>query len=143
MVVQEAEDHVALQRRAIAAVETVRKADYLTGAKDGSGKPSKAWLAISESPEQQRRTKQMSKSKRAVLEGSDRMGKSVLVRADYKAGLLWMGSRQIAGLGRPPPSIQAATSAYGWLDTQTVAAATGETKQKVETRWQQLVSTIN
>ena len=40
------------------------------------GNPAKVWLAISESPEQRRRTKQMSKTKRTVLEIAEKTGKS-------------------------------------------------------------------
>ena len=110
------EDRAKLQRRAISSVELVRKAAIPAGGTTRDGKPSRVWLAVSESPEQRRRTRQMSKSKRAVLEGADKNARSLTIRADYKNGSLWLEDRKIAGLGRPPPGREAATSAYGWID---------------------------
>ena len=107
------EDRAKLQRRAISSVELVRKAALPTGGTNKGGKPSRLGLAISESPEQRRRTRQMSKSKRAVLEGADKKCRTLAVRADYKSGSLWLDDRKIAGLGRPPAGLEAATSLYG------------------------------
>ena len=81
------EERAKLQRRAIASVELVRKAARDSGAKDSKGGKAKIWLAVSESPEQRRRTKQLSKTKRAVLEISEKMGKAVTVRAEYRNGM--------------------------------------------------------
>ena len=137
------EDRAKLQRRAISSVEVVRKAALPAGGTNKAGKPSQLWLAICESPEQRRRTRQMSKSKRAVLEGADKISRSLAVRADYRSGSLWLDDRRIAGLGKPPAGLDAATSLYGWLDVAAVAEATGETKEQVESRWKDLVGTID
>ena len=85
----------------------------------------------------------MSKSKRAVLEGADKNSRSLVIRADYKSGSLWLDDRKVAGLGKPPDGLGAATSSYGWLDVAAIAGATGETKEKAETRWKDLVGTID
>ena len=108
------EDRAKLQRRAIASVQIIRKVALPTGGTDKSGRPAKLRLAISKSPEQRRRTRQMSKSKRAVLEGADKNARSLAVRADYKSGTLWLDARKI-------PRTSAATSAYGWLDVEAVS----------------------
>ena len=85
----------------------------------------------------------MSKSKRTVLEGADKMGRTVVVKADYKAGRLWLEQHQIAGLGRSPSGLEAVESTYGWLDASKVAKATGESQADVERRWRELTATIN
>ena len=74
----------------------VRKAAKPSGTTDPKGRPAKVWLAISEPPEQRRKTRQLSKTKRAVLEIAEKQGAHLVV------GTLWLDQQRIAGVGQPP-----------------------------------------
>ena len=137
------EDRLQLQRRTIQIVETVRNAALPGGGVDRSGRPAKLWLAISEPPKQRRRTRQLSKTKRCVLEVAEKRGVTLQLRADYKTGYLLLDHKKVAGIGSPPAGSHMATSDHGWLDTKAVAEATGETRKVIEDTWMELVEAIS
>ena len=121
MLLKDGEDRARLQRRVIHSTELVSKAALPSGGKDRKGNPSTIWMAVSESPEQRRKTRQLSKSKRCVLEIAEKHGRSLVVRAQYKLGVLWMDDRKITGAGAPLPNFNAAArSEHGWLDSKAV-----------------------
>ena len=137
------EDRLQLQRRTIQSVEMVRKAALPTGGMDRSGRPARLWLAISEPPEQRKRTRQLSKTKRCVLEVAEKRGVTLQLKADYRTGTLLLEQKKVAGSGSPPAGSQMVTSNHGWLDSRAVAEATGETRRVVEDAWLELVESIS
>ena len=97
LVGQPGETPQATTRRAISAIETVRKLQHKTGHKDDKGKELVVWMALSQPPEIRRRTRTTAKTKRAILESSEKSGQAV--KADYRRGSVFIEGSKVAGSG--------------------------------------------
>ena len=142
---QQGETPQTMTRRAITAVELVRRLQYKTGHKDDRDKDHVVWMALSQPPEVRRRARTTAKTKRAILEGAEKNGGQLppaAVRADYRRGAVFIEGYKVAGSGPRPTSGEVLISDYGWVNAEAVCQKTKETTQSFADRWRKLVEAI-
>ena len=119
------ETRQTMMRRAIEAVESTRKLRVKSGHKDSEGKDMLVWAAVSQPPEVRRRAKLVAKTKRAVLEsyekaGKEISGKELVVKTDYRKGMLTIDGQKIGGCSQQPVAGEILVCDHGWVDAAQV-----------------------
>ena len=131
------EDAKSLYQRLVSLVTVARGIREYTEAKDGKGNPKQIWVAISEPPEQRRKSRFGGKVKRLVMEAAETLGKTVKVQVEYCAGTVWVEGRRVASAS-VPKSGAPLESIHGWIDTAQIASVLGTHEEEVKKRWLEL-----
>ena len=114
-------------RRAISAIEMVRKLQRKTGHKDDKGKE----LVDARGPRQRQKERSWRALRRAAAP------------SPLKPRSVFIEGNKVAGSGPRPSSGEVLVSDYGWVDAEAVCRRTKEVTQAFADRWHKLVEAIN
>ena len=123
-------------------VSIARTVKQHTEARNDKGQPKQVWVAISEPPEQRRKSLFAGKVKRLVLEAAETLAKTVQVQAEYRAGTVWVEGKRVAS-ATSPKLATALDGGHGWIDVAQIAATLGTHESEVKARWLELEQQLN
>ena len=139
---KEGEDARSLYQRLAGVVAVARTVKEYTEAKNGKGQAKQVWVAISQPPEQRRKSRFAGKVKRLVLEAAETLAKTIKVQAEYRAGTVWVEGKRVASATAPKMGATLDGS-HGWIDAAQIAAILGTHEAEVKARWLELEQQLN
>ena len=121
---KEGEDARSLYQRLAGVVAVARTVKEYTEATNGKGQAKQVWVAISQPPEQRRKSRFAGKVKRLVLEAAETLAKTMKVQAEYRAGTVWVEGKRVASATAPKVGATL-NGSHGWIDVAHIAAILG------------------
>ena len=103
---KDGEDSRALYQRLVGVVSLARSLKEQTNAQDSKCRFKSVWVAISEPPEQRRKSRFAGKVKRLVPEAAETLNKTIQVQVEYRAGTVWTDGIRVAS-GTAPKTPEA------------------------------------